>query len=457
MAGAVEMCSGLGACRKTLDGTMCPSYMATREEQHSTRGRANVLRLAMAGQLGEAGLGDEGVYETLDLCLECRACKAECPVGVDVARFKSEFLADYWARHGTPLAGPGAGQRPHAGRTGAAGSRRCRTGWPNSAPARGDQRARCSASIARRRCRSFGAGRSPSWPPHGSATAGRSDAALLFNDTFTNHYDPEIGLAALDVLRAAGDRAGARAERLLRPAADFEGAARRGAHAGRARTLERLYADAGGRPAARLLRAELPVGRARGRSRRCCAASARRQAETVAARQRPVRGVHGSRALDRLPLSAGTGDGAAARALPPEVDGAGRAGQGAARRASRERRSSTSTPAAAAWPAPSATRTITTTSRAPSASGSSSRPSAPEAADAVRRRRRHVLPPPGARLHRSAVHPPCSSRCRELHAPSLPRRPPPRQRARSKPRLMLAWLSLAALVDRHDRQLHRRS
>ena len=81
---------------------MCPSFMATREEKHSTRGRANVLRLAMAGRLGESGLGDEGVREVLDLCLECRACKAECPVGVDVARFKSEFLADYYRRHGTP-------------------------------------------------------------------------------------------------------------------------------------------------------------------------------------------------------------------------------------------------------------------------------------------------------------------------------------------------------------------
>jgi FAD/FMN-containing dehydrogenase/NAD-dependent dihydropyrimidine dehydrogenase PreA subunit len=103
VAGAIEMCSGLGACRKTLEGTMCPSYMATREEQHSTRGRANVLRLTIAGRLGESGLGDRGVYETLDLCLECRACKAECPVGVDVARFKSEFLSDYWQRHGTSL------------------------------------------------------------------------------------------------------------------------------------------------------------------------------------------------------------------------------------------------------------------------------------------------------------------------------------------------------------------
>ena len=103
IAGAVEMCSGLGACRKTLDGTMCPSYMATKDEKHSTRGRANVLRLAMAGRLGESGLGDEGVKEVMSLCLECRACKAECPVGVDVARFKSEFLAGYWQRHGTPL------------------------------------------------------------------------------------------------------------------------------------------------------------------------------------------------------------------------------------------------------------------------------------------------------------------------------------------------------------------
>ncbi len=101
--GAVEMCSGLGACRKKLSGTMCPSYMATRDEKDSTRGRANTLRLAMTGKLGESGLGDKGVYEVLDLCLECRACKAECPVGVDMARFKSEFLADYWTRHGTSL------------------------------------------------------------------------------------------------------------------------------------------------------------------------------------------------------------------------------------------------------------------------------------------------------------------------------------------------------------------
>src|SRR5262249_7332422 len=100
--GAVEMCSGVGACRKKLSGTMCPSYMATREESDVTRGRAHVLRLSINRHLGESGLGDNGAYRVLDLCLECRACKTECPVGVDMARFKSEFLADYWARHGTP-------------------------------------------------------------------------------------------------------------------------------------------------------------------------------------------------------------------------------------------------------------------------------------------------------------------------------------------------------------------
>ena len=85
MAGAVEMCSGLGACRKASAGTMCPSFMATRDEAHSTRGRANALRLALSGKLGDAGLADEAVREVLDLCLECRACKSECPVGVESA------------------------------------------------------------------------------------------------------------------------------------------------------------------------------------------------------------------------------------------------------------------------------------------------------------------------------------------------------------------------------------
>ena len=92
-AGAVEMCSGVGACRKST-GTMCPSYMVTRDEMHTTRGRANLLRLAMTGELPgrDGGLDNESLHEALDLCLQCKACKTECPSKVDMAKLKAEVL-----------------------------------------------------------------------------------------------------------------------------------------------------------------------------------------------------------------------------------------------------------------------------------------------------------------------------------------------------------------------------
>jgi Fe-S oxidoreductase len=174
--------------------------MATREEQHSTRGRANVLRLTMAGRLGEAGLGDDGVYETLDLCLECRACKAECPVGVDVARFKSEFLADYWQRHGTPLHARVLGNAHALAAVGSALAPL--SNWiASSGPGRALNE------------RLFGIDRRRTVPQFRRDTLTRTTApergevqARLFVDTFTNHYDPEIGHAALAVLRGAGVR-----------------------------------------------------------------------------------------------------------------------------------------------------------------------------------------------------------------------------------------------------------
>ncbi|HWU39662.1 MAG TPA: FAD-binding and (Fe-S)-binding domain-containing protein, partial [Candidatus Acidoferrum sp.] len=100
---AIEMCNGAAVCRKKLEGTMCPSYMVTREEEHSTRGRANALRAAISGHLPEDALTSPRMHEVLDLCLECKGCKAECPSNVDMAKLKSEFLALYYARHGTPL------------------------------------------------------------------------------------------------------------------------------------------------------------------------------------------------------------------------------------------------------------------------------------------------------------------------------------------------------------------
>ena len=188
---AVEMCSGLGACRKTLEGTMCPSYMVTRDEQDVTRGRAQALR--------QPDLDDQGVYQALDLCLECRACKSECPVGVDMARFKSEFLARYWQTYGTPLHANVLGNAHTIAKLSslAPGLMNWATSTKtvraiNEMVFGIDQR-RTLPAVARK---TFAKLRKPDSPNPG---------VLVFNDTFTNYYDPEIGLAVWDVLEAGGE------------------------------------------------------------------------------------------------------------------------------------------------------------------------------------------------------------------------------------------------------------
>ena len=99
---AVEMCNGAGICRKKTEGTMCPSFMVTREEEHSTRGRANLLRAAMSGRLPAEELTGERIYAAMDLCIECKACKAECPSSVDMAKVKFEYLARYYEANPVP-------------------------------------------------------------------------------------------------------------------------------------------------------------------------------------------------------------------------------------------------------------------------------------------------------------------------------------------------------------------
>jgi Fe-S oxidoreductase len=103
MRAAADRCQRIGACRKTGAATMCPSYMATREEEHATRGRANALVRELSQPDPHAALGDDRLHEILDLCLECKACKSECPLSVDMAALKAEALAHRHALHGTPL------------------------------------------------------------------------------------------------------------------------------------------------------------------------------------------------------------------------------------------------------------------------------------------------------------------------------------------------------------------
>ena len=103
LAQAAELCNGAGVCRKTERGTMCPSFMVTHDEEHSTRGRANLMRAVMTGRLPAEELHGRRLYEAMDLCIECKACKSECPSSVDVAKLKFEFLSGYYKHNRVPL------------------------------------------------------------------------------------------------------------------------------------------------------------------------------------------------------------------------------------------------------------------------------------------------------------------------------------------------------------------
>jgi FAD/FMN-containing dehydrogenase/Fe-S oxidoreductase len=213
MAANIEMCSGVGACRKTIEGTMCPSYMVTREEEHSTRGRANLLRAAMSGLLPAEELAGRRLYGALDLCLECKGCKAECPANVDMAKLKYEFLARYHRAHGTPVRARLFG---HIHALNRAGTRAApvATWMMQTAPARwllervaGIDRRRPLPPLARptfddwwRARRGTRGRRSPA--PADAATV--RPAVALFADTFMRFNYPEIGRAAVRLLEGLG-------------------------------------------------------------------------------------------------------------------------------------------------------------------------------------------------------------------------------------------------------------
>ncbi len=199
---AIELCTGVGHCRKTTSGTMCPSFMATRDEEHSTRGRANALRMAMAGELGPGGLTSHRLHEVLDLCLECKACKSECPSGVDMARLKSEFLAQYYRAHGRPLGQKLFGKIPETARWASHLPRLANLLMENPLSRRLLEK---FAGIDRRRCLPLLAPQTfTRWFQQNQIQAeGKtaSEPVALFVDTFLNFYEPEIGIAATHLLR----------------------------------------------------------------------------------------------------------------------------------------------------------------------------------------------------------------------------------------------------------------
>jgi FAD/FMN-containing dehydrogenase/Fe-S oxidoreductase len=192
---AAEMCNNNGACRKSDPGVMCPSYRATGDEQHLTRGRANTLRLALTGQLGPDALVAPEMKETLELCVSCKGCKRECPTGVDMARMKIEALYHMRKREGLSLRD------------------RLIAFLPRYAPVASRlaplAKLRRLAPRLAERITGFSARRNlPEWHPRPYTEAephpetGRE--AVLFVDTFNRWFEPENARAAERVLRRAG-------------------------------------------------------------------------------------------------------------------------------------------------------------------------------------------------------------------------------------------------------------
>ena len=204
-AAAVEMCSGMGECRKKLEGTMCPSYMATLDEEHSTRGRANALRAVLSGKVPKEEFTGKRLYEVLDLCLECKACKAECPSNVDMAKLKYEFLHHYHKANGLPLRNLLFGGIEQLNRW---GSRLAPLSNWIAKSALSRRLLEWVAGIDSRRPLPPFAGETFEDWFHSHRFEGRETKGqlLLFYDTFNNFNTPSVAVSATRLLERAGYR-----------------------------------------------------------------------------------------------------------------------------------------------------------------------------------------------------------------------------------------------------------
>ena len=198
LVAATEMCNNNGSCRK-LDAVMCPSYQATGEERDATRGRANSLRLALTGHLGPDALVSDAMKETMELCVGCKACRRECPTGVDMARMKIEFLHHWNARHGisaqTRLTAYLPRYAPIARRLAPLINLRNRSG---ALAALGEK------LLGMSRRRTLPAWRSDIYTAPPTTPAGRGREVVLFVDCFSRYFEPDNARATRRVLEAAG-------------------------------------------------------------------------------------------------------------------------------------------------------------------------------------------------------------------------------------------------------------
>jgi FAD/FMN-containing dehydrogenase/Fe-S oxidoreductase len=205
--GAIEMCNGAAVCRKTKAGTMCPSYMATRDENDTTRGRANALRNALADNvLTPKDFANKTTYDTLDLCLSCKACKTECPSSVDMAKIKTEFLAHYYDKNGTPLRARIMGHIHTLSRIAApvAPLANLAMQTPVAKPLMsmlGFHRNRKMSPFERRTFVHRWQAHRQHNAPAKRETRGK---VVYFHDTWATYNYPDVGMAAVTLLEAAG-------------------------------------------------------------------------------------------------------------------------------------------------------------------------------------------------------------------------------------------------------------
>lgn len=220
-ANAALRCVGVGKCRRHEAGTMCPSYMATREEMHSTRGRARLLFEMLRGDPMRDGWRDETVREALDLCLACKGCKGDCPVHVDMATYKGEFLAHHYAGRLRPVAAYSMGLIYWWARL--ASHAPWLANAATHAPVLGDLAKRIGGIAPQREIPAFAPRTFKQWwasrrdagrrggdaQADGASGNGRAGEVarkpvILWADTFNNHFHPETAIAAAEVLEAAG-------------------------------------------------------------------------------------------------------------------------------------------------------------------------------------------------------------------------------------------------------------